>query len=88
MDFALDVARGHRLVPVAFFDALADMAEKMRIGQFYRLRNLGIRRNQWGHLEGSVKVYNSFEAKDVQLLGSDAGHDNEYQAFLRCALLQ
>jgi len=87
LDFALDVARGHRLVPVSFFDQHADMAEKMRVGQFYRLRNLGISRNRWGNLEGSVKVYKYFEAKDVQLVASGSGHDDEFKAFLKCVLL-
>jgi len=87
LDFALDVARGHRLIPVSFFDTHADMAEKMRVGQFYRLRNLGISRNRWGNLEGSVKVYKCFEAKDVQLVASGSGHNDEFKAFLECVLL-
>lgn len=91
LEFPLDVARGHRLVLVSFFDGFADMAEKMRRGQFYRLRNLGMFCNRWGNLEGSVKVPKSFETietKDVQLLGSDAGHDEDFKAFLKCVTLQ
>jgi hypothetical protein len=90
LEFPLDVARGHRLVLVSFFDGFADMAEKMRRGQFYRLRNLGMFCNRWGNLEGSVKVSKNLEieTKDVQLLGSDAGHDEDFKAFLKCVTLQ
>ena len=81
------MSRRHRIVPVSFFDTPADMAKKMCVGQFYRLRNLGISRNRWGNLEGSVKVYKFFEAKDVQLVASGSVHDDEFNAFLKCVLL-
>jgi hypothetical protein len=88
LELALDIARGHRLALVSFFDAFADMAQNMRIGQFYCLRNLAMCHNNWGNLEGKVRPYKIFEAKDVQLLSSDSRDDEEFTAFLKCALLQ
>lgn len=88
LDAALDLARGHRLLLITFFDGFADMAEKMRTGQFYRLRNLAVLRNLYGNLEGRVKVYKALETKDVQLLSSNAQDEEDFAAFLKCGLLE
>lgn len=81
-DVAWDLAAGHRLLPVGFFGLFAEMAAKFQVGQFYRLRNLLLRPNQYKNLQGRVDAFHGpFESKDVQRITPSAD-DDQFLAFL------